>query len=359
VTTRDPVSVLVFGILGALIVGVCEELGWTGFAVPMLRARKSALATGLIVGVAWGAWHLLTNNLWIAGSYAGDLPVAWFVALNGITLVAGQLPAYRVLMVWLYDRTGSLLLAMLMHASLSACTFILGPATPTGSALVGYGFALAGTWWLVVATGAAISGWRPVRADRAERTGRLPGDELIPEPLGSLTHAITIACAPQAVWPWLVQMGAGSRAGWYSYDIVDNGGRPSATRLVPELQHIAIGTLFPALPGVTEGFTVLAVEPYRSLILGWTAPDGSPLVTWAFVLDDRAGASTRLIVRARGGLGYRFHGLPGWLSRPVVRCVHLVMQRRQLLGIALRVESSAATVHTRTLSSEPQREHVA
>jgi hypothetical protein len=142
------------------------------------------------------------------------------------------------------------------------------------------------------------------------------------------------------VWPWLIQMGAGSRAGWYSYDLLDNGRQQSATRLVLELQYITIGTVFPALPGVTEGFAVLAVEPYRWLILGWTRPDGTPLVTWAFVLEDRAGSSTRLIARARGGHGYRFHGLPPWLSLLVVRCVHLVMQRKQLLGIARRVESS-------------------
>lgn len=75
---------------------------------------------------------------------------------------------------------------------------------------------------------------------------------------------------------------------------------------MPELQHITISTVFPALPGVTEGFTVLAFEPYRSLILGWPGPDGTPLVTWAFLLEHRAGNLTRLIVRARGAQGYRF-----------------------------------------------------
>lgn len=358
VTTPDPVSLLVFGTLGALIVGMCEELGWTGFGVLAVRARHTAFATGLIVGVPWGAWHLLTNDFWIASTYARELPVAWFVTLNGLTLLAGQLPAYRVLMVWLYDRTDSVLLAMLMHASLSACTFILGPSSATGSALVAYGFALAASWWVVVAAGAAFTSWRPVRADRAERIACLPGDEFIPDPIGSLTHAITIGRAPQAIWPWLIQMGAGSRAGWYSYDSVDNGHQPSATQLVPELQHIAVGTVFPALPGVTEGFTVLALDPYRSLVLGWPVPAGAPLVTWAFVLDARAEASTRLIVRARGGRGYRFHGLPGWASLPIIRCVHYVMQRRQLLGIARRVESSIAVVQTQG-RYEPRREHVA
>ena len=183
---------------------------------------------------------------------------------------------------------------------------------------------------------------RRVRANESERTRRLPGDDLIPAATGTLTHAITIAAAPRAVWPWLVQMGAGSRSGWYSYDVLDNGRQPSATRVVTELQHIAVGTVFPALPGVTEGFILLAFEPQRSLILGWPNADGSPMVTWAFVLEPGPGETTRLIVRARGSQDYRFHGLPAWLSKPASRLVHFIMQRKQLLGIAQRVEDARA-----------------
>jgi CAAX protease family protein len=156
ITMTDTASLLWSSIGGALAVGFFEELGWTGFATPRLRRRYSAIVTALIVGVPWGAWHLLTNDVWIATTYRGDLPVATFVILNGIGLVIGQLPAYRVLMMWVYDRTGSLLLAMLMHASLSACTFMLGPEKLTGGALIAYGFALAVTWWTVVAIAAIV-----------------------------------------------------------------------------------------------------------------------------------------------------------------------------------------------------------
>jgi hypothetical protein len=135
-------------------------------------------------------------------------------------------------------------------------------------------------------------------------------------------------------------MGAGSRAGWYSYDVLDNGRKPSAVRVLPELQDIAIGTVVPALPGVTEGFAVLAFEPYRSLVLGWPDPAGAPLVTWSFVLEEQAGSSTRLIVRARGDQGYRFHGLPLWACR----LVHFLMERKQLTGIALRAERADGTL---------------
>jgi hypothetical protein len=135
-------------------------------------------------------------------------------------------------------------------------------------------------------------------------------------------------------------MGAGTRAGWYSYDFLDNGGRPSARRVVPALQQVSVGSVFPGAPGLTEGFVVLALEPQRSLILGWPDPGGSPMVTWAFLLEPRADGSTRLIVRVRGAQGYRFHGLPSWLCVPVIRVVHFVMQRKQLLEIAHRVDSS-------------------
>jgi hypothetical protein len=138
-------------------------------------------------------------------------------------------------------------------------------------------------------------------------------------------------------------MGAGTRAGWYSYDRLDNGGQPSASRIVPELQQLAVGMTFPALPGRTDGFTLLSFEPDRSLVLGWLAPDGAPAVTWAFLLEEAGAGTTRLIVRARGGPDYRFHGLPPSLGGPMIALVHFVMQRKQLLGIARRAEGMPAT----------------
>jgi heme exporter protein D len=76
-------------------------------------------------------------------------------------------------------------------------------------------------------------------------------------------------------------------------------------------------------------------------------------VTWTFVLNDLAPGVTRLIVRVRGGAGYRFYGLPLWLTKIAVRIVHYVMQRKQLLGIARRAEGQAASrrAETRELST--------
>lgn len=182
---------------------------------------------------------------------------------------------------------------------------------------------------------------RSVRATSGEQTCALAGDGLIPNPLAALTHAITINGSRRQVWPWIAQMGAGHRAGWYSYDLLDNGGERSAHRVKPELQDISPGTLFPAMPGATDGFHVLHVEPERSLILGWRPPSGAtPMVTWAFVLDEIAPHTTRLVVRARAAAGYPFYGLPPLLGRPLVSAAHFVMERKQLLGIASRVEQT-------------------
>jgi hypothetical protein len=181
---------------------------------------------------------------------------------------------------------------------------------------------------------------RSVRATARERTRPLPGDERIASAIDTLTHAVTIHRPPRDVWPWLVQMGAGSRAGWYSYDRVDNRGHQSATRIVPELQHPAVGTIFPAMPGVTEGFSLVAMDPERVLTLGWVAADGTIEVTWTFVLEEPAPGETRLLARVRAGSGYRFRGLPLQVTRAVIRVVHFVMQRKQLLGIAQRAEAS-------------------
>ena len=180
---------------------------------------------------------------------------------------------------------------------------------------------------------------RSVHARHDERTRPLPGDEIITPAIGSLTHAITIRRPSYEVWPWLVQMGAG-RAGWYSYDLIDNGGHRSAERIVPELQHPTVGEIFPAIPGEKKGFTLLCCEAARYLVLGWRpSPDAAPIMTWAFVLEEPASRTTRLIVRARVDAGYQPpFDLPSWTISSLVPAGHYFMQRKQLLGIARRAE---------------------
>jgi hypothetical protein len=201
--------------------------------------------------------------------------------------------------------------------------------------------------WAAAGAAGLITAVRAIQraAQRVESTGdeairRLPGDELIAEPLGSLTHGITIRAAPREVWPWLAQMGAG-RGGWYSYDRLDNGGHPSTRRIVPEFQRLTPGMILPAAPGAGDAFMVVSVIPDQCLVLGGKAPNGSWLVSWAFVLHESSDGTTRLVVRVRGGAGYRFCGVPWSVARLVVPMVHFVMERKQLLGIAERAEAHA------------------
>jgi hypothetical protein len=124
---------------------------------------------------------------------------------------------------------------------------------------------------------------------------RMPGDEIVPRPAFNATRAITIGASPEAIWPWVVQIGFG-RAGWYSYDFLDNMGRHSAERIVPELQAIEVGDLVPLGPGENAGMRVKEFVPNRS-ILWWD--EKNQLTTWAWALNTMPDGRTRLVTRVR------------------------------------------------------------
>ena len=310
---------LVFTLLAALLLGSAANVRRSG-VTPVSRGWR--FAGWALIASGWFYPHFLIADTWTAYAYAspfGLLPCPTLAVVVGVTLVQGGFRS----VIWsavvaaagiLYGAIGVFRLGVVLDVWLLAGAILL-------SALV------------IVELVAGR-----VRATDEEQTRRLPGDDLIAAAAGTATNAITLSGAPPVIWPWLVQMGAGSRAGWYSYDFLDNRRQPSARRIIPELQHIRVGDIFPALPGITEGFVLLAFEPNRSLTLGWRNPDGSPMVTWVFVLEPHAGNTTRLIVRVR----YRPPDRPRWLPLFVVRIEHFVMQRKQLLEIARRVEFSHA-----------------
>ena len=185
-------------------------------------------------------------------------------------------------------------------------------------------------------------------AERA-RTLPLPGDDLLPAADAEMTHSVTIAARPDEVWPWLVQMG-GRRAGFYSLDLFDNAGRPSARELHPEWQELRVGDVIPATPTGDDGFEVLALEHHRWLVLGGLfdagakrqlpfaapRPDRYWHMTWAFVLEPLVDGSTRLTVRVRGAFP-----TSGRLHAAWIRPAHHLMQTTQLRHLAARVEGRA------------------
>ena len=109
------------------------------------------------------------------------------------------------------------------------------------------------------------------------------------------TRAITIDAPPVAVWPWLVQVGC-LRGGFYSNDLLDNLGRPSARTIVPELQHLDVGQwvpMSPTTPTEVTAFRVDAFDTERWLL--WRKPDS----TWVWTLTDLGNGRTRLVTRVR------------------------------------------------------------
>jgi membrane protease YdiL (CAAX protease family) len=146
---EDKISHLVMGLATGFMAGMFEELGWTGFAIPRLRRRYSILCTGLIVGVLWAVWHILPA-LWLgyaSGTVSGALSTVSYITDPFLFLVT-----FRVLMVWVYDRTGeSLLVAMLMHMSLTSSARILTPAGIVGVPLMLFGITWAAVAWGVIA----------------------------------------------------------------------------------------------------------------------------------------------------------------------------------------------------------------
>lgn len=169
-------------------------------------------------------------------------------------------------------------------------------------------------------------------ATDAEVVRPLPGDELVDAPTFNATRAITIGAAPESVWPWLVQVGV-NRAGWYSYDLLDNLGRPSARQVIPEMQDLRPGDLLPMSPDGKQGIRVHALDEPRWMIWG-TPGDNS----WVWLLDPLPDGSTRLITRVRSKPGWR----PSSMAFAVLlEVADFWMMRRMLLNLRARIEAAA------------------
>ena len=179
-----------------------------------------------------------------------------------------------------------------------------------------------------------------------------PGVKLIPDAKRSATMAVTIEAPPDRVWPWLVQMGT-DRAGWYSWDRLDNWGRSSAIRIHPEWQEIALGDRLAGTPDGSQSWVVAALDPERFLGLRMSldlrgrpfdtaAPDPPRLYTdslWGFRLDELPGDRTRLVVS--GYWAFRPSRLLPIVSFLLLEPSHWIMQTRQFANLKRRVENGA------------------
>jgi hypothetical protein len=169
----------------------------------------------------------------------------------------------------------------------------------------------------------------------AEVASSMPGDATLPNAQFVSTRSITINAEPAAVWPWLVQVGCG-RGGFYSNDLLDNLGRPSATTIVPDLQDLKVGQWIPMSPSSTStDKTAFRVDSFdvESWML-WAKPDS----TWSWRLTPTTSGGTRLVTRIHAIYDWS-HPLPTTLGVVLMEFGDFAMMRRMLRGIKTRAES--------------------
>ena len=169
-------------------------------------------------------------------------------------------------------------------------------------------------------------------ATAEEANAELPGDELLTDADGISTRAMTINAPPNAVWPWIAQMGPAPRGGAYTYDWIENLfglDMHSAGRVLPAFQDPQVGDTIGL--GANQ-MRLERVEPERCL--AWRSDDGNWV--WSFVLHP-VGQHTRLISRNR----FRTPTLMTRLGMVPMEPGSLVMERKMLLGIKQRAETLA------------------
>lgn len=189
-------------------------------------------------------------------------------------------------------------------------------------------------------------------ATEAEQLADMPGDELLVDPSMSATRSVSLRCPPDQAIDWLAQMGTG-RAGWYSYDLIDNFGRRSARRLNPSWRVERVGDLMPAGPISFEvkHLTTSRVQTGGDRRPASTADGAVPADELVIAVLDRTlaghridftlayraeaegpGNRCRLVSRARANVA-------GPLSAPANLALAIgdgFMVRRQLLGLQER-----------------------
>ena len=185
--------------------------------------------------------------------------------------------------------------------------------------------------------GAAVAG--VVWTRRGMRWGARPDEiadrgtveqwfEGVPGRRQRMTRATTIAATPEAVWPWLAQMGRG--AGWYSHDRLDNGGRPSARHLVGWIPEPHVGD------ALSIGY-LRRIEPGRELVYwgpGVRFLGARTWSSWQYTATGEGPAHTRVVMRVDASAA----GACRWLVVTLFPVIDSVMAIRQLSALKERVE---------------------
>ncbi|MCD4738119.1 MAG: hypothetical protein K8R89_02525 [Anaerolineae bacterium] len=159
----------------------------------------------------------------------------------------------------------------------------------------------------------------------------MPGDSIVDDPSFNATRAVTINAPAENIYPWIVQMGV-NRAGWYSYDLLDNLARPSAEVILPEHQNIQVGDLIPMSPDGKQG---LWVKDFRNAewMLWWDQIGDN---SWVWVIYSEGESCSRLVTRVR--VKYRWFS-PAILFNLIIEFFDILMMHKCMLGIKRRAET--------------------
>jgi hypothetical protein len=156
----------------------------------------------------------------------------------------------------------------------------------------------------------------------------MSGDDVLVQPTFNATRAVTIEATPEEIWPWIVQIGY-RRAGFYSYDLLDNDGIPSAERILPEYQTLKVGDLIPL--SKAANVRVIELEPPRSMVLVFEVEGTWSHATWVWGLYPENAEHTRLVTRLRVDAR-------GFIPQMFLDFGEIIMMRKCMLGIKRRAE---------------------
>ena len=159
----------------------------------------------------------------------------------------------------------------------------------------------------------------------------MPGDKVVDRPSFNATRAVTIDAPAKNIYPWIVQMGV-NRAGWYSYDLLDNLGRQSAKTILPQYQHIEVGDIIPMSPDGKQGMLVKDFRENEWILWG----DESDNTSWVWGIYPEGDSRSRLVTRVR--VKYTWLS-PAILFNLIVEFCDIWMMRKCMLGIKDRAES--------------------
>ncbi len=159
----------------------------------------------------------------------------------------------------------------------------------------------------------------------------MPGDDIIDNPSFNATRAVTIKAPAENIYPWIVQMGV-KRAGWYSYDLLDNLGRPSAESILPEHQKIEVGDVIAMSPDGKQGMRVKDFNKNKWML--WWDNKGDSSWIWGIYVDGEV--NSRLVTRVR--TKYRLFS-PAIAFNLLIEFFDIIMMRKCMLGIKRRAEA--------------------